>query len=439
MLWIFFVIVIMLAFNAFYVAAEFATVSARRSSIQQAASDGHRRARALLPILEDAHKLDRYIATCQIGITLSSIVLGAFGQAALTLKLTPYVALWAGISNTAAFSFTAGGVLIGLTGLQMIFGELIPKSVSLQYPSKIALLTYLPMRWSTIVFSWLIALLNGSGILLLKILGVEQSAHRHIHSPAEIEVLIAESRDGGALEPDEHERLKRALALSSKKASELLVPRTRIVDIDADASSEEILEIISKSPYTRFPVYRDSTDNIIGMLHAKDAITHMVKHGCLPPIASILRSIPTISATVSADQILVKLKKHKAHQAVVVDEHGGVDGIVTLGDVLSEVMGAVGDEFKPATSSPETLPDGRLRVFGHTRLDDAQGWMGVLWQGDCHTIAGKILEMSGSIPEVGEHLCIEGVDVEIEAVKQNTIVSVLVTPLQDAEDSSDDA
>lgn len=420
----------MVAINALYVAAEFAAVSARRSSVQHQATEGNRTAQALLPILEDSLLLDRYVATCQIGITLSSIILGAFGQAALTLKLTPIVELLGEISKEAALSITAVAVLIGLTAFQMVLGELIPKTISLQYPNKTALLTYLPMRWSMVIFSWFIAILNGSGVMLLNLMGMRHSPHRHIHSPAELEILIAESRAGGILEADEHERLKSALKLGTKKVSDFLVPRTRIIKISATATQDEILDVLVNSAFTRFPVYRHSHDNIIGMLHAKDVATQFIKNGSLPPLKEMIRPLPSIPETISADKILTKLKKTKAHQAVVIDEHGGVEGIVTLTDVLSGVMGSVGDEFKPGQALPKRLRDGRVRLPGHMKLDVAKAWIGILWQGDCHTISGKIIEVLGRVPVPGERLKIDGVEVEVGRVKQNVVISVTAMPLQ---------
>lgn len=428
MIWILIVIIAMIGVNALYVSAEFATVSARKSSVQQLAAEGNKTAKALLPILEDGQKLDRYVAACQIGITVSSIVLGAFGQASLSLKFTPFVETWGGLSAEVAFSVTTVVVLIVLTTFQMIFGELVPKSISLQHSTKVALLTYVPMRWSIAFFSWFIVVLNGSGVALLKLFGVQQSAHRHIHSPEELEYLIAESRDGGALKPDEHERLKKALTLSSRKAVEIMVPRLNIVALNLESSSEQIMQTVAYSPYTRFPVYSGSTDNVIGMLHTKDFATHYIRGGRVPPIKDMLRPLPSIPTTVSVERLLTILKKRKSHQAMVIDEFGAVDGIVTLEDVLSELMGTVGDEFKDGEPLPERLPDGRIRLHGFLRLDEAQPWLGVLWQGDARTVSGKIMETLGRVPAPGELLEIDGLEVEVERVERNTVISALVRP-----------
>src|SRR4029450_7589200 len=193
------VIFLLIAVNALYVAAEFAAVSVRRSRIRNLAEEGSSLASRLLPMLENSHKLDRYIAASQIGITLSSLVLGAYGQATLAVQLRPWFQSWGGFQETVAQSTSAGVVLVFLTVIQMVLGDLVPKALALQYPTQTALYTFVPMSWSLKLFSWFIGLLNGTGLRLLKLMGMDQAGHRHIHSPEEIDLLIVESRKGGLL------------------------------------------------------------------------------------------------------------------------------------------------------------------------------------------------------------------------------------------------
>jgi CBS domain containing-hemolysin-like protein len=230
------IVVALLLINAVYVGAEFSAVSARRSRIRQLAEDGNVLAAWLLPLVESPAALDRYIAACQIGITLSSLILGAFAQRTLAVWLTPLVTDWGGMQEVAAQSTSVGIVLLVLTVGQVIFGELIPKSLALQYPTQTALYTLVPMVPSLWVYRPFIRWLNGSGVLLLRLLGSPSQTHRHIHSPDEIELLIAESRDGGLLEPDEHRRLQRALRLNLRQAKQLMVSRRRISALDRSRS-----------------------------------------------------------------------------------------------------------------------------------------------------------------------------------------------------------
>ena len=180
-----------------------------------------------------------------------------------------------------AESTSAAVVLVFLTTLAVILGELVPKSLALQNPTSTALFTILPMQWSMKAFSWSIAFLNGSGVRLLKLLGVPSTGHRHVHSPEEIALLIAESRDGGFLEPQEQVRLHRALRLGLRTARQLMVPRARLAAIDADLPFDEVLRVVAASPYSRLPVYRGSIDAIVGILHIKDVVTRYVQAGTL--------------------------------------------------------------------------------------------------------------------------------------------------------------
>ncbi len=235
------VVAALLLFNAIYVAAEFAAVSVRRSRIQQLAADGNPLAAWLLPVLDSPGSLDRYIAACQIGITLSSLILGAYAQGTIAVWLTPFFASIPWLQSIAAQSTSAVLVLLVLTVAQVVFAELIPKSLALQYPTQTALYTVVPMVPSAWVYRPFIKFLNGSGALLLRLVGAPQQGHRHIHSPAEIELLIADSRDGGLLEPDEHRRLQRALRLNLRQAKQLMVPRRRVSALDINTPMDDVI------------------------------------------------------------------------------------------------------------------------------------------------------------------------------------------------------
>lgn len=428
LLTIWLIILVLVAINALYVAAEFAVVGVRRSRIRQLAEKGNPLAAQLLPWLEDRHKLDHYIAACQIGITLSSLVLGAYAEARLAHRLAPVFAHWGKLQQVAALSAAAATILIALTALQVVLGELVPKSLALQHPARTALLTSLPIRWSLKLFSWFIAILNGSALVILKGLGITFGGHRHIHSPEEIAMLITESREGGLLDPEDHRRLQRALQLSSRPAHQLMVPRRYMNTIDLATPVDQVLRTLATSPYSHLPVYRDSMDNVIGMLHTKDVVIHYIEHGSVDSLQAIVRPIINVPENATADSLLNLLRQRRSHQAMVVDEFGGTEGLLTLEDVLKEMLGEVTDEFKVEQAKPERLPDGRIRVPGLMRLDEAEPWLGVLWRGETDTIAGHVMEVLGEVPTAGEHVTIDGVVVEIEQVSHHTIVSIVVTP-----------
>ena len=330
------IVALLILANALYVAAEFGAVGVRRSRVRRLADDGNPLAGQLLPYVEDAHKLDEYVAVSQIGITLSSLILGAYAQAAFGFRLAPLAERAFGLSPEAALSAVATVILIVLTALQMVIGELVPKSLALQFPDRTAIATVLPMRASLWIFRPLIFLLNGSGTLVLRLLGVRSSGHRHVHSPQEIEMLIAESRDGGLLEPDEQRRLHRALRLNQKKARELMVPADRLSMIDAATPFAEVVERVTASPFSRLPVFRGTRDNIVGTLHAKDlAIASFA--GPQRSIDALVRPIATVGPDMSADRLLAFLRGRRVHQAIVRD-NDRVLGLVTLQDVLGAFL-----------------------------------------------------------------------------------------------------
>jgi putative hemolysin len=437
-LWVGGIIFFLIAVNALYVAAEFAAVGARRSRIRSLAQEGNRLAKRLLPVLDDARKLDQYIAACQIGITLSSLIVGAYSQATIAVRLAPLFEQWGKLQRVAAQSTAALVVLFCLTVLQMVLGELVPKSLALQYPTQAALYTVLPMQWSLGFFSWFIVVLNGTALAILRLVRMPSTDHRHIHSPEEIELLIAESRDGGLLEPDEHRRLRRALRLGIRPAKQLMVPRPQMVAIDVETPIPEVLQQVATKPYTRLPVYRHSIDNIIGMLHTKDLVKRYLEESGIRHIETLIRPIPFIPENVTADRLLTLLRESRSHLAIVQDEFGGVAGLVTLKDVLVQVLGEVGDELQTSEPQPEHLSDGRVRLPGGLRIHEAEPWIGVSWRGETQTVSGRVIESLGHLPSVGERVTIEGVEVEVEKVRNRTILSILAKPISLAEKNPGD-
>jgi CBS domain containing-hemolysin-like protein len=427
------IIVLLVLINSFYVAAEFAAVSVRRSKVQQLAGEGASLAARLLPIVEDSSRLDRYIAGCQIGITWSSLVLGAYSQAFVTPYVIPILQRWGDLSLAAVEPLAATGVLILMTTFQVVMGELIPKSVALQYPTRVALYTLPPMQASLVLYSWFLKILNGSGLAILKLLGFSQVGHRHIHSPEEIELLIAESRKGGLLEPEEHERLHRALRLISRPVRQLMVPGTDVVSIDAGATSEELVGLLTTSRYTRLPVRDGNADNIVGLLHTKDVVAYFLEHNRLPAIREVMRPLVRIPETVSADRLLSLFREKRTHQAAVIDEYTVV-GLVTLGDLITELIGETSREAKAGQPRPTRLPDGRVRLPGLMRIDEVDRWIGMAIESPADTLGGHILHRMGRMPVTGERITIDGVELEVERVEANRIVSVLVLPVNPPEE-----
>jgi CBS domain containing-hemolysin-like protein len=435
----FFIICILIVLTAFYVAAEFAAVSVRKGRIRQRAEAGDTLSLRLLPILEDPVKLDRYISASQMGITLTSLLVGAFAQATIAVRLAPVFEEWRWFGRAASVTAATVTVLAVLTAAQMVLSELVPKYLALARPTEVARFTVMPMRWSLSAFSFFLYFLNASAAFVLRRLGMEAVGHGHIHSPEEIDLLIAESRDGGLLEPDEHRRLRRALQLGIRPARHLMVPRQEIAAVDLDTPVERAMEIMGASPYTRLPVYRGDIDHFVGLLHTRDLFVRRLDPTPLASLAPLVRPILSVPENVTAEALLARMREGRSHQALVLDEFGGVSGLVTLDDVLTEVMGGIADEFKGEDPGPEVLADGRVRLPGYLRLDEVEPWIGVLLQGESDTLGGRVTEELGRVPDPGAKVVIEGVELEVEGVEHHAVTWVVATPLLPLEGHGEDA
>ncbi|HUF46585.1 MAG TPA: hemolysin family protein [Vicinamibacterales bacterium] len=344
-------LVVLILINALYVAAEFGAVGVRRSRVRRMAEDGNRTARVLLPHVQDTTALDQLVGACQIGITLSSLALGAFAQATISPALAPLSAAWFQLEPELALTITAVVVLIVLTSAQLILGELVPKSIALQYPTQTSLATIWPVRWSLWLFRPILALLNGSATLVLRLFGIVAHGHRHLHSPEEIALLLAESRDGGLLEPEEQQRLHRALRLSFKTARDLMVPCDRLTMLEVDAPWTSVLDTVASSPFSRIPVYRSHPSQIIGTLRVKDLVGRYVAEGP-STVTALMRPLVRVAEDLAADRLVQLLRERRAHQAIVVDSQDQTLGLVTIQDVLSEML----EVRRPAAQAAGTPP-----------------------------------------------------------------------------------
>jgi putative hemolysin len=422
-----FIIMVMILLTALYVAAEFAIISVKESRIEELADDGHATAKQLLPILNDGQLFDNYIAASQIGITLTGLILGALGQSALGPFLRPALQ-WLGMPASAAEYAATVLILVVMTAATMIFGELMPKSLALQNPTQLALLTARPMRWFLWLFHIPILIFNGSGNLILRLMGVEPESHKHVHSPEEIDYMITESLAKGLFEPEESKRLQKALKLGSLTVRDLMVPRMYMTALDLDQPAENFFRQVLRSPYSILPVYHQSPDNIRGMIKTKHLIRHYAQHNRMQAPEKFVRPMLAIPRNIPITVALDKLKQHHTHQAIVVDEYGGVAGLITLQDILSEFMGAIGDEFKQPRSKMERTTDGRLRLSGQMRLDHLESELGIPWESEqASTVAGYVVEALDRFPQQGEQCILNGITVEIEGVSSRSVLSVIIT------------
>lgn len=421
------VTVLMIGLTALYVAAEFATVSARRTRVSQIAADGDRLARMLLPIMENPQQLDTYIAACQLGITASSLVLGFYGQSVIAGALTPLLSGLGGLQTLAAESVAATVVLIVLTVLSMVFGELLPKSLALRYPERTALFTVVPMRWSMLLFRPLIALFNGAGNLILRLLGIPPASHTaHVHSPEEIELLVGESAKGGLLDADERQLLRNAFRVGDLTAAQVMIPRTRLVVAPFATPLADLIHLATTSEYSRIPVYGDTIDDIKGIVHIKDLYRlHVEGRDDVP---SVLRTVPFVPTSKAAVDVWNQLRTDRSYVAIVFDEFGGTAGMITTEDLIEEIFGELQDESDAEASLITTDPDGHVRLHGEVLVVDVNAQFGLaLPTAQSNTVGGLVMELLGRLAQPGDQVEMGGALLRVEGVSGRTVREVVLT------------
>lgn len=428
------VVVVLITLNGIFVAAEIGTIGARRARISQAASDGDRMAQMLLPVLEDPHLLDNYIAACQLGITLSSLILGFYGQAAITPLVEPWLGSLGFLSQAAAISISATGVLVTLTVVQVALSELAPKSVGIQYPEQTALFMILPVRWAMAVMRPLIWFFNGSGRLFLRLLGMPAvSEGVHVHAPEEILMLVQESSRGGLLEVSEKRLLENTLQLRQRPVRRVMVPRTQLLAAPVDATCNELFSILADSTYSRMPLYKGSIDNIVGIVHLKDLLCLRIHGHGGKDVKKVMRVPPYVPDSVPVEDVFGLLQKGHFHMAVVIDEYGGTAGVVAFEDLIEEIFGEIQDEFDREDNEVRIAADERIFLDGDTFLDRLEQFLGREFPSDdVDTIGGMIVAELGAIPTPGDEVELSGITFRVEDVNGYAVsqVSLRVSPEQ---------
>src|SRR5690625_648898 len=331
--------------NAFYVAAEFALVGARRTRMSELADEGSGTARVILRILEDHVLLDRGIAAAQIGITLASLVAGYVGQALLTPVLTPWLGRVGVTSDVAAATVATTIILLSITGFQVVFGELLPKSIALRFPERIALGCARPLQWSMVVLSPFIALFNGTAFALMRILNIPHGGPGvYVHTPQELEGLFQQSARGGVIDAGEREMLHNIFQLDERVVRQIMVPRVRVSALDVDSTPAEALRRLSTEPHTRFPVYSGTIDTVVGTVHIRELFVFSLSN---PDghLRDVMRPVKLIPESMTVYELWQEFKQERSTMAVIFDEYGGMAGLVTLAAILEEIFGRLQDEF----------------------------------------------------------------------------------------------
>ena len=428
------VVVFLVVVNGVYVAAEFSAVSASRARLAQLADAGSATAHGVLTIVDSPHALDTYIAACQLGITVSSLVLGYYGQDNILALIEPGIATLNPAWQVVIRSVTAAAVLLSLTIFQVLLGELMPKNVGVRFPERLAMATFGVMHWSILAFRPLIWFFNGSGRIVLRWFGHAALAeHTHIHSPGEIVMLVEESSAGGKLDAGERRLLVNTLQLRRLTARKVMIPRPHMLAAAVTESCADLFALLAGSPYSRLPLYENSIDEIIGVVHLKDLLRLYRERadGGAAIVADTVRSLmhPVLHVPDSApvEEVMNAMQHGRYNVAIVVDEYGGTAGIITIEDLVEEIIGEFQDEFDVENPPLELRPNMRLRVLGDVLLDDLNDALRLnLYTQDVDTVGGLVIATLGQIPAVGDVAQVGDLAIRVDRVVNNGVATVSI-------------
>ena len=431
-----FIITALIFFNGLFVAVEFAVVASSRARMAQLANQGSAPAVKVMGILTDTRGQTRFIIMAQLGITLSSLGLGMYGEHTIAewfLALLEHYGVEMGLINVAAAHSAALVLAIGLmTYLHVVFGEVMPKSLALQQPEATALRVIGPFSVIERIFSPAIYVLNAIARAITRAFGVpERGAQDHMISPQELELIVEESFEEGLIAPSEQLYIENILDMRERTVGQVMTPRTRIVGIPTDQSEQEILRLVCASNHSRYPIYDGDLDSIRGFFHVKDLARHLQLGADAGPLdlrnMAQNRQVMVVPETLSLDLMLARFRAEKGALAVVIDEFGGTAGIVTFEDLLEEVVGEIQDEFDVERAPFEFVGDMRLRVDGSLLLHELNQHFDINYDAEeVDTVGGLIMAHLGRIPVVGDVVELNGVRYEVDQVAGRAVDSALV-------------
>jgi putative hemolysin len=402
----------LVALNGFFAAAEFSLVAVRLSRVRQLVQKGDIRARVVEALLGDLH---RVVSGVQLGITLASLALGALGESTLA---NIFQSIWPGVAGTRtallAHAAALAAAFVLLSALHVVIGELVPKTVSLARAERVALLVARPFRWFLNTFRWAIDLLDGISGAIVKALGVsEPQSHGAAHSTEELQIQIQQARERGLLAPGEEKFIVSAIELGQVQVREIMVPRPDMHTLPVESTLDEVMRAFATTQRSRIPVYRGSEDQILGFVHIKDMLwvlldrERRLEENLSPSpfdLRRVLREVLIVPETKPADELLGELRSRRVGMALVVDEFGSILGLVTLEDILEQVVGEIHDEFD-VVERPLTLADGAVIFDAALNVRDLDAQYNIALPEDpaYATVGGFVLDQLGFIPRGGEN------------------------------------
>ncbi|WP_317127414.1 hemolysin family protein [Hymenobacter oligotrophus] len=427
--------------NGFFVAAEFAIVKVRLSQVELRAQDGNRFAKLTLRLVQN---LDAYLSATQLGITLASLALGWVGEAVmaeLVLAVLPYLGVEQLLKqfNLALTPALAHSIAIPIafsliTVMHIVLGELVPKSLAIQRSEQVSLAVSWPLYIFYKLLSPVIRLMNALSNAILRLFGVQPAGEHEVHTAEELRLLIDQSKQSGEIQESQHELIENVFQFNDRMVKQIMVPRTRISAIDVSCSQEEIVETAFNEGYSRIPVYEDNIDNIVGILYVKDLFA-LIRRNEDINLAKIMRPAFFVPETKKINRLLRQFQRKHLHMAIVSDEFGGVSGIVTIEDIMEELVGEIQDEYDNEVPVVEKVSELEYRVNAATAISDANEFLPfALPEGDDYeTVGGLVNVIYGTIPEVGDVAVFENYEFRILNRSRRAVELVQLRVLEPAE------
>jgi CBS domain containing-hemolysin-like protein len=418
-------IVALIAANAFFVAAEFGLVTIRRTRIKELAAQGNRRA---ISAQKAISQLSLMLSGTQLGVTLTALGLGALGEPALAHALSSaFSFLPRGVHGIATHAVAAVIAFVLITFLDVVVGEMVPKNLALTRPEGIALAVATPLRAFAATFRPLLWLIQASAATVLRLIGVHPGAMSSAHTPGELALIVEESRRRGSIEPTQGDLLTRSLEFPERRAVEAMVPRVSVQAVAATATLDDVLGLAEVTGYSRFPVWRERPDEYVGWIHLKDML-RLAKRRPDATAGDAMRPPLLVPDSIPLDELLVLMQRNRAHLAIVLDEFGATAGIITLEDILEELVGEIRDESDVRERTLRKVAGG-YRVPGTMRPDQLEDAIGLkLPEGNYETVAGFMLEKLGRLARRGDQVTHDGWRLRVSHLGRRRILSLDATP-----------
>ncbi|MDR6721100.1 hemolysin family protein [Paenibacillus sp. 2003] len=394
-------LIILIALTAFFVASEFAVVKIRTSRVDQLVAEGNKKAVLAKKVVSD---LDYYLSACQLGITVTALGLGALGKPTVERLLYPvfnYLDVPASISSIASYAIA----FILVTFLHVVVGEMAPKTLAIQFSEKLTLLLSPPLYWFGKIMYPFIWALNGTSRVLLRGFGVKPAKHDQAYSEDEIKIIMNQSYEGDEDNKTKLSYLENVFVFDERDAKDIMVPRTELVTLDQEMTYDDIIPILDEHNYSRYPVIEDGDkDRIIGVVNVKKILPDMVAARSYQ-LSEFVREIPFVSEVTSIQDAMIKMQQERVHMAVVVDEYGGTSGIITMEDILEELVGEIRDEFDAdEVADIQETGENQYLINGRVLLDEVERQFGLSFEGneEMDTVAGWIQYQKGVGVEKGD-------------------------------------